>query len=312
MPEAPEGEGVGPAALLGRLQARAAAVERRVRAVPQVQMLQTILDTYNAAGGGLVAGGLAFGALFAIVPGLLLVVSLLVIGVDDPATRERVIDWLVRQVPPLEEVAREIVTGLADGARVGTVVGLVAFIWGASGFFRAFEAAMDRVLPGPAPRDPIMSHVRSLIAVALVVVAVMTAFLFSSVASVLWTVFGPRIDPVVPLISPLIVVGVACVVCFAVYRLVPSAPPSWRAALVPALAAGIAIGVLTALFTVLAPLLVGGLLGLGVIASVFIALVWFNWVFQILLYGGAYARLRRDGATETGGARGSAAAQDAP
>jgi uncharacterized BrkB/YihY/UPF0761 family membrane protein len=27
---------------------------------------------------------------------------------------------------------------------------------------------------------------------------------------------------------------------------------------------------------------------------VFVALVWFNWVFQMLLYGGAWARLRRD------------------
>ena len=34
--------------------------------------------------------------------------------------------------------------------------------------------------------------------------------------------------------------------------------------------------------------------GLGVLASVFVALVWFNWIFQILLYGGAWARLRRD------------------
>ena len=39
---------------------------------------------------------------------------------------------------------------------------------------------------------------------------------------------------------------------------------------------------------------VEGFTALGALASVFVALVWFNWVFQMLLYGGAWARLRRD------------------
>ena len=62
--------------------------------------------------------------------------------------------------------------------------------------------------------------------------------------------------------------------------------------LVPAIVAGTAIGLLTSLFGVLAPMLAGGFTSLGVIASVFIALVWLNWLFQALLLGAAYARQR--------------------
>ena len=59
-------------------------------------------------------------------------------------------------------------------------------------------------------------------------------------------------------------------------------------------AAGAVIGLLTTLFSVVAPHLVSSYLTLGIVGSVFIALVWFNLVFQILLYGAAFARLRRD------------------
>jgi uncharacterized BrkB/YihY/UPF0761 family membrane protein len=92
--------------------------------------------------------------------------------------------------------------------------------------------------------------------------------------------------------SPLLAVAAAFLVCLACYLLVPVEPPHWRSALSPAAVAGVAIGLLTSLFGALAPLLVSGFTGLGVIASVFVALVWLGWVFQFLLYGAAYTRAR--------------------
>jgi uncharacterized BrkB/YihY/UPF0761 family membrane protein len=77
---------------------------------------------------------------------------------------------------------------------------------------------------------------------------------------------------------------------------VPTDPPSVRVALPGSVAAGVGIGLLTSLFGVVAPFLVGELAGLGVIASVFIALIWFSWTFRILLYGAAIAGARRDAA----------------
>jgi membrane protein len=279
---------------LQRLQARVAVIDRRVRRFSVVQALLTILDTYNAAGGGLTAGGLAYGALFAVVPGLLLVVSLLVIVVDSATTRQQMIDWLVTQVPPLEAFASEIVTGLAKSAAVGTVIGLVGFIWGASGFYLGLEGAMERLFPGPKRRDPLIGRIRGMIAVAIVVGAVLAAFLVNWTISILWAVFGTDLGELLPLVSPVVAIVVSSAVALTVYVLVPSDTPGWRAAFPPAVLAGVAIGLLTSLYGLVAPLLLGGFAGLGVIASVFAALIWFNWVFQFLLYGGAWARLRRD------------------
>jgi uncharacterized BrkB/YihY/UPF0761 family membrane protein len=280
---------------LERVQGWLRVQERRLRRIPLVQAIQNVLDTYNAAGGGITSSGLAYGALFAVIPGLLLIVSLLVIGVDTEAARQEVIDWIVTQVPPLEAFAKDIVASVAKQARVGSVIGLVLFIWGASGFYLGLEGAMERVFPGPRRRDPIMGRIRGAIAVVIVVGAVLTMF----VANTWATGFGisavaQGVDSILPVGGPLAAIVVASVVAFAVYVLVPADAPSWRAAWAPALAAGIGIGLLTSLFSLVSGVLVGGLTAIGTLASVFVALIWFNWVFQMLLYGGAWARLRRD------------------
>ncbi len=173
----------GPTDPIGRIMARVGALDRRIRRVPLVRAIQNVLDTYNAAGGGITASGLAYGALFAVIPGLLLVISILVIVVDNKAARDDVITWLVQQVPPIADFAAEIVKNLAESARVGTVVGLVGFIWGASGFYLGLEGAMQRSFPGPRRRDPIMGRIRGVIAVALVVGAILATFVVSTLVS---------------------------------------------------------------------------------------------------------------------------------
>jgi YihY family inner membrane protein len=270
--------------------------ERTLRRVPLVVAIQRILDTYNAAGGGITSSGLSYGALFAVIPGLLLTLSLLVIVVDNEDVRQQAIDWIITQVPPLKTFAEQIVGSIADQARYGTVLGLVLFIWGASGFYLALEGAMERLFPGPRRRDPIIGRIRGAIAVVLVVGTVIAMFLLSyTLATVdILKALGAELTPVLPAVTPMLAVAVSSFVCLIVYVLVPSDTPGWRAAWAPALAAGIGIGLLTSLFSLVSGLLVGGFTALGALASVFVALVWFNWVFQMLLYGGAWARLRRD------------------
>jgi len=276
------------------LQASISASDRRMRRLRSVKAFLAVQDTYNAAGGGITASGLAYGALFAVIPGLLLIVSLLVIVVGDATTQQEVIDWLVVQVPPLEPFAREIVGNLADSAKVGTVLGLIGFIWGASGFYLGLEGAMERLFPGPRRRDPLIGRVRGVIAVIVVVGSILVAFLANYYVALVWAVVKVDVGVLLPTLTPAVAIVVCALVALIVYVIVPSDTPGWRSALLPAVVAGVAMGLLTSLFGLVSPLLVGGFSGLGVLASVFVALVWFNWVFQILLYGGAWARLRRD------------------
>jgi len=88
--------------------------------------------------------------------------------------------------------------------------------------------------------------------------------------------------------------AVAFLAALVVYVVVPSHGATLRQAFWPALIVGVVIGAFTSLFGWLAPLLVRQWVALGIVGSVFIALVWLNLVFQALIYGAAYARLNRD------------------
>jgi membrane protein len=270
------------------IRERIGTIERRVRRFPPVRGVMSVLDAYNSAGGGLLAGGLAFSALFAIVPGLLLVASVLVLIVDDPEARASAIDWIVDSVPPLADVAKQIVDNLANSARVSSIVGFVGFLWGASGFYMALDGALNRFFPARRGRDAIMGRVRSMVAVLLLVGGVLVAFVTSTILAG----FVVPLRGLSPILSPLIAVGVASGVCLACYRLVPISPPPVRTSILPACAAGVFIGLLTSLFSLIGGFLVAGVSGLGLIASVFVALIWFHYVFQALLYGAAFARFR--------------------
>ena len=265
---------------------RLGAIERRARRFPPVRGLMTINDAYNSAGGGLLASGLAFSALFAVIPGMLLVVSVFVLLAVDPETQQGFVDWITTQVPPLANVAEEIVAGVKDSARVGTVIGVVGLVWGASGFYLALENALGRFFPSRRGRDPIMGRVRGIVAVVLVVGGVLATF------GVYWVLTSFIGDGLVTLSSPIVTIAAASLICLACYRLVPVEPPRVRTAAPAAVLAGTFIGLLTALFGLIASWLFGSLLALGALTSVFLALVWFGYVFQALLYGAAYARLR--------------------
>ncbi len=123
----------------------------------------------------------------------------------------------------------------------------------------------------------------------MLVFAALLGFILAGIASVV------SLGAWAAVLSPLVAVAVATALCLAVYILLPNDRPTLPEAAPGAITAGIGIGLLTSFFGVLAPLLVQGFLALGVIASVFIALVWFNWTFQILLFGAAHTGLRRDG-----------------
>lgn len=270
------------------IRERIGTIERRVRRFPPVRGVMSVLDAYNAAGGGLLAGGLAFSALFAIVPGLLLVASVLVLIVDDPEARAAAIDWIVDSVPPLADVAKQIVDNLADSARVSSIVGFIGFLWGASGFYMALDGALNRFFPARRGRDAIMGRIRSMAAVLLLVGGVLVAFVTSTILAG----FVVPLRGLSPILSPLVAVCVASGVCLACYRLVPISPPPVRTSILPACVAGMFIGLLTSLFSLIGGFLVAGVSGLGLIASVFVALIWFHYVFQALLYGAAFARFR--------------------
>ncbi len=119
--------------------------------MPPVRVLMSVMDAYSAGGGGLLASGLAFSALFAVVPGLLLLASVLVILVDDEPTRVAVIDWVIERVPPLKDVATEVVDRVASSARIGSIVGFI----GSSGAPAGSTSPSMAPSTGSSPRNAV-------------------------------------------------------------------------------------------------------------------------------------------------------------
>lgn len=259
------------------------------------------------------AASLAYFAFFTTVPALLLFVSILGIIIEDSRLRAQLIEALVDRLDPIRDLSLTVIDGLAGAGRTGTIVGILGLLWGASGFYGALQSAMQRMFPGPRSRDFLQTRIRGILAVVVILggmlVAVMAVFLVPLATA--W--LDARCRELDALDVPLVVqacsvdlasigalaavaatIFVAFLAVLLVYVAIPPDGPTLRQALWPAAIVGTAVGIFTALFGLLAPFLVQQWLALGIVGSIFIALVWFNLVFQALLYGAAYARLRRD------------------
>jgi len=265
----------------------------RIKGLRAVRTALAVMGTAGAAGLPLLAMALAFTTMFAILPGVLLLSGVLGWAISDPLTRADLLARLVSYIPPLAGLFEDSLESLVRERGALSVIGLLGLIWGASNFYAALDEVMRRLFPGGAVRGFVSRRVRGVVAVMVLVALGVGTILLSGLWAFVQTTLAD-LGPLVSLAVPLLSIVLITVVVLIVYRYVPTAPPSWRAAIPPAIAAGTGIGLLTNLFTVLAPLLVGGLAAFGVIATVFAALVWLNFCFQLLLYGAAWARYRRD------------------
>jgi membrane protein len=275
---------------------------------PLVAAVRAPLDVYGRAAGGLLAQGLAFSALFALMPALLLVLGLVGWVAGNDAARDRVSDTLIATFPPLTDLVRDSVRTLADGAAFTTILGVVGVVWTVSGFYGVLDTAMARVFSDEPERSALARTARGFMAVALMVGVigglVVTSSFVLALEATSATDTGPVGSIAALLDSPLVLVLLAGLVVLLVYRRVPPRPPSWRAATLPAIAVGAAIVILGRAFVFLVPRLVGVEALAGSLASAFATLAWLSLTFQALLLGAAWVRVR----DESRGARSAASA----
>lgn len=255
-----------------------------------------ILDRYNAAGGGLLAGGLAYAALFAIVPGLFLLAGVVGLVFADPAERAKAVAVVVSVVPPLRELIEVVLAEAARAAASVSVVGAIVLVWGTSRFVVAFQGAIAMVMGGDRGRGLIVSNLAALAAVVLMIGVIVLstllsgflAFLDAGVQSGALGVIGDAVSVGLGILPVVATIGATILV----YRLVPIPSPPWRAAIVPGVAAGLALTILARLFVFVAPRLIGAAAFIGALATAFAALAWLGLSFQALLLGAAWVRDR--------------------
>ncbi len=260
-----------------------------------VVLARAVLARYGAAGGSLLAGGLAYSALFALVPLVALVTGILGLIVTDFSRREEIVGAIAEAFPPLKEVVQATLDEFAHAAGAMSVLGAAVLAWGASRFGVAFQDAMQRIFGGEETRGIVVRNAAALVAVvALSAVAALGALLAGFAAFLdlaaeqgwfgVSLVVGPLLT-LIPPVSGVLSLGLA-------YRLVPAGKPKWRAIAIPAVVVGLVLTILTRAFVFVAPRLVGSAASIGSLATAFAALAWLGLSFQAILLGAAWVRER--------------------
>lgn len=280
------------------LRALAARVVDRVGGHPATARLMAVLESFDRAGGGLVAGGLAYAALIAILPMILLVMSIVGLVVSSPADQERIVAAIARVLPPLEDLARSAFEQVATGAVPTGIIAIIGLLWGSSRFYSAIDTAFSRIYSDAPRRDPIRQSIRGLLVTGILVIAPVALITAGSIVAWLIDVApgGGEVQGLAralrDLASPvgtLVVFTAGTALC---YRYVPSRRVPWRALLLPAILVGLVLAVFTQLFTLIAPRLVGAAALYGTFVALFGLLAWLSIGFNILMFGAAWAEVR--------------------
>ena len=272
---------------------------------PRVAELRRVLDVYGRAPGGLLANGLAFTALFSIVPIALVTLGVAGLLVDDPTVQRQLAEALGAVMPPLRDLVDQALVSMAQGAALTSIIGVLGLIWTVSQFYVTLDVAFARIFTDRPERDVLRRTARGFMWVVGLVGVVIALIVGGSLAaaaeallpttSTAVTAFGRIVT------SPPVVILVTVGVVLAIDVVVPPQAPSVRSAVVPAMVAGLAIYLLSQLFLFAAPRIVGVAALAGPLATAFIALAWLSFSFQILLLGAAWVRVRDDAASGTEG-----------
>ena len=255
-----------------------------------------VLQRFEAAGGGLLAGGLTYSALFALLPCLLLLSGVLGLIVGDAERRRAIVEGIGQSLPPLSGLVDASLQSMTDGAVGFGTVGLIGFAWGASRFYGSLDDAMARIFTDAPKRGLVSRTVRGVLSVGLLVCVFIVGLALTGLGSYLAQEtagrFGADTRQFWALATPVITAVVFVAAIATIYRLVPARRVSWRALGLPAISVGIVLAVITQLFSFVAPRLIGTAAVYGTFVAIFAAMVWLSTAFQILLLGAAWVRER--------------------
>ena len=282
----------GPAAtprpsLTRRIGARVEPIVAALLGVPRIAMAHRVWNRYGAASGPLLARGLAFTALFTLVPALLLIASIAGLIVGDPETRARIVAFLAAQFPPLADVLSGALDTAQAHAGAFSLISATVLAWSASGLVRDLDGAFGILFREAGNGRTVLRTVGEVLVVAVAVVGLGVIVVVATLPGPLSELLGLarlRLTAVLP-------VAVAFALAF---RFLPRSRPGWRDAIVPAAWVGLAASVLTGAFSLAAPLLFGSADLYGAFAGIFLGMVWLSYVTQLFLVGAAWVAVRAD------------------
>jgi membrane protein len=271
-----------------------AAVATRVIGLPRVALARRVIDRFGAADGGLLAAGVAYNAVLALIPLGIVATGFAGFALDNPQSRADVVRSISTFLPPLTGVVDEIVAGLARASPSLSIIGLILAAWGTSRMFAALESAISRMDAGAPQRSLIRRTARrvgSIVILAGIVIAALVAAPLLAIAVELTGATGaarPLLDLLLATLPPVL----GAVALAAIYRLMPPTRPTWRAIGPPAVVGSLALLVVTRIFVFVAPRVFGANLVYGTLGALLVSLTWLNLAFTVVLLGAAWVRER--------------------
>jgi membrane protein len=257
---------------------------------PRVATARRVIDRFGAVDGGLLAAGIAYNAVLALIPLGLLASGLAGFLLVDPGSRADVILAIGALVPPLEGVVAEIVGGLSTASPSLSLIGLVLAAWGTSRLYASLESAIVQLDATAARRGLLRRTARRLGSIAIVAGVLLAALLAAPVLAVAVELrgSGPLAPQLVDLLLAVVPPAFAAAAMAAIYRLIPSRQPSWRALSLPALVGAVALVVVTRVFVFVAPRIFGANVLYGTLGAILVGLTWLDIAFTIVLLGAAW------------------------
>jgi membrane protein len=255
---------------------------------------RAVMERFGMVGGGLLAAGIAFNALFALIPLAIFASGIVGILVSDPASQEAITDFLVGLAPPLETFLDQAIGGLANASTSLTIIGLIGAAWGATRLYSSVELGIQAMFMGVKARSIVAKTLRRAAFIFVLAALIAALIVVATLASIVTTVSGT--PGIISLVQSIVLFAVPYAIgvlaLLVVYLVVPPIRPPLSAALPPAIAAGVSIVAISQIFGVIAPRLVGANPFYGTLGTVFVALAWLNLIASILLVGAAWVRVR--------------------
>jgi membrane protein len=256
---------------------------------------RAVMDRFGRVGGGLLAAGIAFNALFALIPLAIFASGIVGILVSDPASQEAITDFLAGLAPPLKTFLDQAIGGLATASTSLTIIGLIGAAWGATRLYSSVELGIQAMFMGVKARSIVAKTLRRAAFIFVIAALIAVLIVVATIASIVTTAV-PGTPGIVSIVESIglfaapYALGVLALLV--VYLVVPPIRPPLLAALPPAIAAGISIVAISQIFGIVAPRLVGANPFYGTLGTVFVALAWLNLIASILLVGAAWVRVR--------------------
>jgi membrane protein len=264
-------------------------------------MTKQTFGEWSSDKGGRLGAALSYYTVFSLAPLLLLVISIAGLAFGRAAAEGRIFGELSGLVG--SDAARLIQAAVAKahqtkGGVLGTIIGLVALLAGATGVVVELQDALDTVWKvKPKPNRGVRGVVRTrllsvamilslgfLLLVSLVVSAALSALtgwlrgMFGDVAVIGWFVDG------------VVALAVISTLIALIYKILPDAEVAWRDVWIGAIA--------TALLFMIGKYLIGLYIGRASVGSAFgaagslaVLLVWIYYSAQIVLLGAEFTRV---------------------